>query len=257
MTDIFHTRVHGHHITDTITNTPGTLVKVRRISRVLMATIALKSVMVLQPIIRSQAYALWHRPNDRHEIRSILVLGTAQYDGRPSRQFAARLRHTVALWRQHETQRVYAVGGKLPGDRFTEAEVAREYLLKEGVDPDLIFLQPTGNDTRTSFDPLDPAEVGRVLVVTDPNHSYRAVRIARRMGFDAYPSPTPHTPATFPSKSFFTTLLHEWGGVMVLDVASVFGQRAADQLEDRLRTFQAWLRPSRRARHEELRRLKK
>lgn len=231
--------------------------KVRRIPRVVLASIGVKCVLVLQPIIRSQAYALWRRSNDRHEITSILVLGTAQYDGRPSRQFAARLRHTATLWRQNESQRVYAVGGKLPGDRFTEAEVAREYLLKEGVDPELIFLQPTGNDTRTSFEPLEPGEVGRVLVVTDPNHSYRAVRIARRMGFDAYPSPTPHTPATFPSKSFFTTVAHEWGGIMVLDVAAVFGQRAADRVEDVLRTVQAWLRPSRRARHEELRRLRK
>lgn len=228
----------------------------RRIFRVLITTATIKTACVLQPIIRSQAYSLWNRPNDRTEIDSILVLGTAQYDGRPSRHFAARLRHTAALWHQHETQRVYAVGGKLPGDRFTEAEVAREYLLIEGVDPELIFLQPTGNDTASSYRPLDPAEVGRVLIVTDPNHSYRAVRIARRMGFDAYPSPTPYTPATFPSKSFFTTLMHEWGGVMVLDVSALFGEQVGDRLEDALRRLQARLRPSRRARYEELRRLK-
>lgn len=231
--------------------------KVRRISWAFIATATIKTGLVIQPIIRSQSYSWWRKDNNRTEITSILVLGTAQYDGRPSRQFAARLRHTAKLWHQHEMQRVYAVGGKLPGDRYTEAEVAREYLLTEGVDPELIFLQPTGNDTRTSFEPLDPEELGGVLIVTDPNHSYRAVRIARRMGFDAYPSPTPYTPATFPSKSFFNALMHEWGGVVVLDVSSLCGQRAADKVEDMLRAVQAWLRPSRRARHDELRRLRK
>ncbi len=212
--------------------------------------------MLAQPIIRSQVFSLRRTPNDRAEIDSILVLGTAQYDGRPSKQFVARLRHTAQLWRQHDMQRVYTVGGNLPGDRFTEAEVAREYLIREGVDPELIFMQPEGNDTDGSFAPLDAAQVGRVLVVTDPNHSYRAVRIARRAGFDAYPSPTPFTPATFPSKSFFLTLLHEAGGVVVLDVSALMGERVADKLEDVLRSFQAWIRPSRRARHEQLRRLK-
>lgn len=221
-----------------------------------MISATLNAALVLQPLIRSQSYACLRRNNDRNAFDSILVLGTAQYDGRPSRQFAARLRHTAQLWHQQETQRVYAVGGKLPGDRFTEAEVARNYLLVEGVDPELIILQPEGNDTSSSFAPLDSEQVGRVLVVTDPNHSYRAVRIARRMGFDAHPSPTPYTPATFPSKSYFTTLMHEWGGVMVLDVSTIFGEQAGDRVEDALRTVQGWMRPSRRARHEELRRLK-
>ena len=226
-------------------------------SRVPVYAVAVVGVAVAHPVLRSLLYSLWRPGNDRRAIDSILVLGTAQYDGRPSRQFAARLRHTAQLWRQHESRRVYVVGGKLPGDRFTEAEVGREYLIREGVEPDLIISQPTGNDTRGSYAPLDPAKVGRVLIVTDPNHSYRAVRIARRMGFDAYPSPTPYTPATFPSKSFFTTLSHEWGGVLVLDVAAVAGERAAECVEDVLRTVQGRLRPSRRARHEELRRLRK
>ncbi|WP_408607606.1 YdcF family protein [Corynebacterium suranareeae] len=211
----------------------------------------------MQPVIRVVGYSLRSTRNDRHKIDSILVLGTAQYDGVPSRQFAARLRHTAKLWRLHEIQHVFTVGGKLPGDRFTEAEVAREYLVKEGVDPDLIFVSAKGNDTASSFKALDPQTVGRVLIVTDPNHSYRAIRIARSIGFDAQPSPTPYSPAKFPSKVYFLTLTHEWGGVVVQDVARLFGARAADMVEEMLRSIQGLLRPSRRARHEQLRRLKK
>lgn len=234
----------------TLPTLTGKLDVVRR--KILVAA----GVLLVQPIMRILGYSLIHRANDRQRIDSILVLGTAQYDGRPSQQFAARLRHTAKLWHQHETQRVYTVGGKLPGDRFSEAAVAREYLLREGVDPALIFAHPCGSDTRGSYAAVDPQEVGRVLIVTDPNHSYRAMRLARRMGFDAAPSPTRFSPTVFPSKSFFHTLLHEAGGVIVVDVSELCGQRVADKLEDILRTLQALLRPSRRARHEQLRRLR-
>nr|WP_053546196.1 YdcF family protein [Corynebacterium deserti] len=208
------------------------------------------------PILRVLTFSFIRCRNIRGRYDSILVLGTAQYDGRPSRQFAARLRHAGDLWRQHEMQRVYTVGGNLPGDRFTEAEVGREYLIKKGVDPDLIVASPIGNDTVSSFDPIDPAEVGRVLIVTDPNHSYRAVRSARRMGFDAFGSPTPFSPAKPPSIRYFLTLSHEIGGVVVQDVSGILGQTAGDKVEEVLRSIQGWLRPSRRARHEHLRRLK-
>ena len=125
------------------------------------------------------------------------------------------------------------------------------------MDPDLIFVSAVGNDTVSSYEALDPEKLGRVLIVTDPNHSYRAVRIARRMGFDAKPSPTTYSPAKFPSIVYFLTLSHEWGGVVVQDVSRLLGERVADKVEASLRAIQGLLRPSRRARHEQLRRLKK
>ena len=212
---------------------------------------------VTQPIIRVLSYSYKSYPNNAHMVDSLLVLGTAQYDGRPSQQFEARLRHTALMWKQQKSQKVFTVGGKLPGDRFTEAEVAREYLIREGVTSELIVSSPVGNDTVSSFAALAAEDMGRVVIVTDPNHSYRAVRIARRMGIHAHPSPTPFSPAKFPSKSYFLTLMHEFGGVVVQDVSCIFGVKMADKVEEKLRTIQGLLRPSRRARHEHLRRLKK
>ncbi|ANE04503.1 hypothetical protein ccrud_10025 [Corynebacterium crudilactis] len=212
---------------------------------------------IAQPALRVALFAQCSTPNDQRSIDSIVVLGTAQYDGRPSKQFEARLKHTATLWQLHHTQSIYTVGGKLPGDRFTEAEVARDYLIDAGVEPALIVVSAIGNDTASSFAALSPAELGRVLIVTDPNHSYRAVRMARRMGFEAYPSPTTCSPTKFPSIVYFLTLSHEWGGIVVQDVSYLFGKPVADKVEEGLRFIQGLLRPSRRARHEQLRRLKK
>lgn len=218
---------------------------------------ALSLSLSLSPLLRCLLYSRIRTPNDPERIDSIVVLGTVQYDGRPSRHFAARLRHAAELWHEHGTQRVYTLGGRLPGDRFTEAEVGRCQLIEAGVDAALITASATGNDTDSSFAALDPDQLGRTLVVTDPTHSYRAVRIARRRGVDAHPSPTPHTPGRVASRRFLRAVLHECGGIVVADVSTLVGAHAADRVEDVLRSLQARFRPSRRARHEQLRRLRK
>lgn len=195
-----------------------------------------------------------YRPkNTRNRFGTIIVLGTAQYDGVPSRQFAGRLQWAAQLWHDHETQRIITVGGNLPGDRFTEAEVGRTYLLQARVDPDCLVAVPKGNDTLGSLRALEPMIIGKALIVTDPNHSLRAELIAKQEGIDALSSPTPYCPTSFPGKAWTWTFLHEIGGLAVVAIAAVFGRQAADQFENGLRYLQGWLRPSRVARHEVLR----
>lgn len=179
-----------------------------------------------------------------------MVLGTAQYDGVPSRQFAARLDHAVGLWEAGVAKRVYTLGGKLPGDRFTEAQVGRDYLAERGVPATAV---PEGNDTVGSYRALvDKHEPGRVIIVTDPNHSLRAELLAKQAGLDAVASPTRTSPTRFPAAAWWRTLAHEMGGMAVVDVSRAVGRRRADRLETLLRRVESFLRPSRRARHDAL-----
>ena len=78
-----------------------------------------------------------------------IVLGTAQYDGRPSRILASRLRHAGEL-ATAEGLEVITVGGKLPGDRFTEAGVGRTYL-REHFPHLTVHAVEEGMDTRSSL----------------------------------------------------------------------------------------------------------
>ena len=195
-----------------------------------------------------------YRPkNRRGRFGTIIVLGTAQYDGVPSRQFAGRLQWAAQLWHDHQCQRVITVGGNLPGDRYTEAAVGRTYLLKAKVDPDCIVAVPEGNDTAGSYQALKPYLLGKALIVTDPNHSLRAELLARLEGIDGLSSPTPYCPTHFPGKNWTWTFLHELGGVAVVTVRAIVGKQASHLVEDGLRYLQGWLRPSRVARHEVLR----
>ncbi|AJE33726.1 hypothetical protein B842_09385 [Corynebacterium humireducens NBRC 106098 = DSM 45392] len=196
------------------------------------------------------AYRRRRRPSPAD---SLVILGTAQYDGTPSRQFAARLDHAVGLWEAGVAKHVYPLGGKLPGDRFTEAEVGKRYLVERGVPAEAVTPVPEGNDTQGSYAALVAGhEVGRVIIVTDPNHALRAEILARQAGMDAVASPTQTSPSHFPSAAWWRTLAHEVGGMVVVDVSRVLGEGPADRLEGLLRRLEAGLRPSRRARHDAL-----
>lgn len=184
---------------------------------------------------------------------SLVVLGTAQYDGRPSKQFAARLDHALLLWREGRAEHIYTLGGRLPGDRFTEAQAGREYLVQRGVPAEAVTEVPEGNDTRGSYQALVCNHAPReTILVTDPHHALRAELLAHQAGIDALASPTRTSPTRFPGKTWWLTLSHEVGGLAVVDVSRLFGRGTADRLETLLRRLQAGLRPSRRARHEKL-----
>jgi len=143
-----------------------------------------------------QVYATG-RSDQARPVDAIVVMGAAQYDGRPSPQLAARLDHVVTLYNEGLAPVVVVTGGKQPGDRFTEAEASRDYLVERGVPSDAILMETEGRSTYESMegvaDLLEARGLGRVLVVTDPFHSLRSRMIAEDVGLRAYVSPTPST----------------------------------------------------------------
>ncbi len=134
------------------------------------------------------------RSDHREPVDAIVVLGAAQYDGRPSPQLAARLDHVVVLWEEGVAPLVVVTGGKLPADRFTEAEASQRYLIAQGVPESAIVAESDGTTTFESLDGVAPLLLARrmeeVVLVTDPYHAYRSQLIAREVGLDARLSPT-------------------------------------------------------------------
>ena len=128
-------------------------------------------------------------------VDAVVVMGAAQYDGRPSPQLAARLDHVVSLWNQGVAPLVVVTGGKQAGDRFTEAEASAQYLVDHGVPASSIVMESTGRTTFESVAGAADLLAGRgldtVLLVTDPYHALRSRLIAEDVGLTAYVSPTP------------------------------------------------------------------
>lgn len=135
------------------------------------------------------------RGDDARAVDAIVVMGAAQYDGRPSRQLQSRLDHVVTLWEAGWAPLVVTTGGSRPGDRFTEAQVSATYLVGAGIPVDAIDQRPLGSTTRQSLvavrEVLRERGVNRVLIVTDPFHALRSRTIARELGLEAWASSTP------------------------------------------------------------------
>jgi vancomycin permeability regulator SanA len=127
--------------------------------------------------------------------QAIVVLGAAQYDGRPSPVLKARLDHAADLYRRDLAPVVVVTGGNRPGDRFTEATAGATYLHQQGVPDSAIRREVSGRSTYESLAAtarfLGREDIEAVLLVSDRTHSYRLQAIAEDVGLDARVSPTP------------------------------------------------------------------
>ena len=131
-------------------------------------------------------------------VDAIVVLGAAQYDGRPSPQLRARLDHVVELWKLGVAPLVVVTGGNQPGDRFTEASASATYLAQHGVTSAAILQENRGHSSWESLVGvarlLEERDSSRVLLVSDPFHSLRIRLVAQELGLTAYVSPTRTSP---------------------------------------------------------------
>jgi uncharacterized SAM-binding protein YcdF (DUF218 family) len=129
---------------------------------------------------------------------AIVVLGAAQYWGKPSPVLRARLDHAVELWQRGLAPRVVLTGGVGVGDTTSEAAVSRKYVIGEGIPDSAILLETTGRTTRESLRSvavmLQVRDQHRVILVSDPFHMLRLDILARRFGLVPYTSPTRTSP---------------------------------------------------------------
>lgn len=145
-------------------------------------------------------WRIWDTGNrdERPAADAIVVLGAAQYNGRPSAILRARLDHGIALFEAGVAPYLVVTGGKAEGDRTTEAASARTYALSHGVPAAAILVEDQGRTTRESLrgvtDVLRANDLRRAVFVSDRTHMLRVLRIAADEGIVAYGSPTTTSP---------------------------------------------------------------
>lgn len=153
----------------------------------LLGTIAAFLLIAAYPAwIGYQVWSQSHK-DELHGADAIVVLGAAQYDGRPSPVFKARLDQAAYLYEEGFSDTVIVAGGKRPGDRFTEAEAGTRYLIELGI-PEAAVDEADGVNTWESLNNVaDLAvenDINTVLLVSDPMHSERVKRMANDVGFE-------------------------------------------------------------------------
>ncbi|ULH16725.1 YdcF family protein [Deinococcus sp. KNUC1210] len=126
-----------------------------------------------------------------HPQATLLVLGAAQYNGRPSPAFRARLDHALSLYRAGGVRRIVVSGGVGRGDRYSEGEVGQMYLLKRQVPVAVVDAETHSRTTLENLRNSRPLLTGPVTLVTDAVHAPRALALARAVGLKADVSSVP------------------------------------------------------------------
>jgi len=148
--------------------------------------------------LASLAAVAWSSRHDAaRQADAIVVLGAAQYNGRPSPVLKARLDHAARLFRRHFAPRVIVTGGIGEGDSVSEAIVARRYLLETGLPDSAVRADTAGRSSEASLRQVArelPAPARRVILVSDGFHMLRLIIIARRLGLEPLGSPAPRSP---------------------------------------------------------------
>ena len=161
--------------------------------------------------------------DDRRPADAIVVLGAAQYNGRPSAILKARLDHAVELYQAGLAPYLVVTGGKAEGDRTTEAASARAYALSKGVPADAILVEDKGRTTLESLRGvaavLRSHQLGTALFVSDRTHMLRVLKIARDEGIQAFGSPTATSPTDATLENRVEATLHELGGLTLYFVS--------------------------------------
>ncbi len=163
----------------------------RALGLLLLAAATVYTVALVTVLVVSQQ-------DQRRPVDAIVVLGAAQYNGRPSPVLRARLEHALQLYHQGFAPQIVVTGGVGRGDTTSEALVGRNYLLAHNVPRRAVVVQPQGRSTQASMtavaDWLEKKHLRRVILVSDPFHMFRLRLEARRTDLEAYTSPTESSP---------------------------------------------------------------
>ena len=149
-------------------------------------------------ILSATAVLVWSSRDEARPAQAIVVLGAAQYAGKPSPVLRARLDHALELWNRHLASLLILTGGTGSGDTTSEAAVGRTYARKHGVADSAILVETEGRTTSESMRAvagmLEVRGLQSALLVSDPFHMLRLRILARRFGFTPYTSPTQTSP---------------------------------------------------------------
>ena len=190
-----------------------------------LGRLVLVGVLAMAGLAGYATYRIWAQGqvDEQRPVDAIVVMGAAQYDGRPSRILAARLDHAVSLYLAGVAPKLIVTGGKADGDRTTEAATARAYAIARGVPESAILLEDQSRSTQTSIRAvaglLRENGLDDALFVSDRPHMLRVLRMAQDGGIRAWGSPTPSSPIESDTAGRMDATVHELGALAVYFLA--------------------------------------
>lgn len=160
--------------------------------------LALLAGVLLAWMTSTVLVAVWSQRDASRPAAAIVVLGAAQYVGRPSPVLKARLDHAIALYKNGLAPVLVVTGGKGPRDTTSEAEASYVYAVRQGVPDTAILVESAGRTSDESMRAVASMMHARgmhdAILVSDPFHMLRLQVLATHFGITPYTSPTQTSP---------------------------------------------------------------
>ena len=204
---------------------------IKLIRRTITAILLLVLVVPLFVALR-----IWDTGHVATPIKSdaIVILGAAQYNGRPSDLLGARIKDAQLLYAKGLAPRILTVGAAAPGDTYSEAESSANALAKSGVSLRHVKAISIGRDTLSStvayVSYMKEKGYTSVIIATDPYHCYRAIAMAGDLGVHASCAPTQHGPGTLQATGI-RYIVRETGAYLAYKTVGRFGIHLTDQVK--------------------------
>lgn len=197
-------------------------------------------VLLVLLVIPTWALAkTWYTANNEtiRKADAIVVMGAAQLDGRPGEVLTARLKETARIYESNFAPKVFTLGAGAPGDRFTEANAARNWLIQNKIPRSAIVEVPYGRDSLHSIKAFAKAikkakldkKIKEIIIVTDPYHCLRSMTMANDQGFNSSCSPTKVGIASL-EKVGFKYLVRETGAYLAYITLGRRGIHVSDHI---------------------------
>ncbi len=140
--------------------------------------------------------------NEARAADTIVVFGAAEYDGRPSPVYKARLDHASQLYHRGLAPIVITTGGAGEDPKFNEGGVGREYLKTLGIPDDQLIAETqstyTAESARRVATIMRANSMHSCIAVSDGYHLFRIKHMMTREGIAVYASPRINSrPANF------------------------------------------------------------
>jgi uncharacterized SAM-binding protein YcdF (DUF218 family) len=161
-------------------------------------------ILLVYTIATGVAVVRQSKKDETRQADAIVVFGAAQYSGKPSPIYRARLEHALSLFQRGVAPMIITTGGAGKDSNFTEGQVGRDFLLARGVPEGKLIAETQGQDTQQSAERV--AKIMRAngmkscLAVSDGYHLYRIKTMLARQGVTVYGTPRPEARPTSAGK---------------------------------------------------------
>lgn len=166
--------------------------KKRRIKRIFMGVILIAVVYV---IITTVSICTYSKKDEKCNADVAIILGAGATDEEVSAVYRERINHGIWLYENGYVDAILVTGGIGEGNQESDAKIARQYLMQQGISKEIIYTEDestiTQENIKNAKEIMKEHSFETAIIVSDPLHMKRAMLMASDYGIEAYSSPTP------------------------------------------------------------------